>query len=368
MQLVLLPHLLSFADGCNEIQQETEELAQFGWYSLHSGIPFAPGRNIPRGCAPKAGGKKRPTSEAGAPRKRQRMFKGNEPVISQNESIKQTNWYHEWKPSVAMLIQAMDVLLNLASMSSQPRFFFSDDEAKCFDQLRLASEQYSSAMTLLIRDQDPSWAADYVIPFGIACASQIAQAWGHVLMHIVRDTMDKMEAAAEFSAQESEWVQCRSNQVEQFEQQRAYYAELYTYDSAAAVVGVPRMVRYLLARFEVTTRFNIMIVPPAKRQLGCNLTWVGIIFLACGLITISMQKRIRGIHSLKLFLANRLTLSKRQRLNGLLEHFMHAFALKRDMMANVYDGLGEEALCGRSLKEPKKIIPASERQLSVAGK
>jgi hypothetical protein len=43
LQLVLLPHLLSFAGGCDEIQSEMEGLVARGWYSLHKLLPYAPG-------------------------------------------------------------------------------------------------------------------------------------------------------------------------------------------------------------------------------------------------------------------------------------------------------------------------------------
>ena len=69
LQIVLLPHLISFVDGCKQIQAEVKELVSHGWYSLHESLPFVPFRNIPRGSIPKANGEMRPTSEAGAPRK-----------------------------------------------------------------------------------------------------------------------------------------------------------------------------------------------------------------------------------------------------------------------------------------------------------
>jgi hypothetical protein len=43
LQLVLLPHLLSFAGGCDEIQSEMEGLVARGWCSLHKLLPYAPG-------------------------------------------------------------------------------------------------------------------------------------------------------------------------------------------------------------------------------------------------------------------------------------------------------------------------------------
>lgn len=69
MQIVLLPHLISFADGCKQIQADVEELASQGWYSLHKLLPYVPFRNIPRGSTLKTNGdanqRSRRTKKAG---------------------------------------------------------------------------------------------------------------------------------------------------------------------------------------------------------------------------------------------------------------------------------------------------------------
>ena len=66
----------------------------------------------------------------------------------------------------------------MAWLASEPIFFFSDDLAKMFNQLRLAPEQWWKAIRLL-KDWNAKralWCAEYVMPFGVQCASNIAQA------------------------------------------------------------------------------------------------------------------------------------------------------------------------------------------------
>ena len=94
LQIVLLPHLISFADGCEQIQAEVKERVSQVRCSLHKLLPCVPFRNIPRGPTPKANGEARPTSEAGAPGKPTRDRMGN-PVVPQNDAIKQTDWHKE---------------------------------------------------------------------------------------------------------------------------------------------------------------------------------------------------------------------------------------------------------------------------------
>ena len=119
--------------------------------------------------------------------------------------------------------------------------------------------------------------------------------------------MDAMEAAVEESSAKIMDVLDKRRAVFQSKSQhRLYFAEKSTDDSAAAVVGSARTVRYLIAWFEVITRFNIIMAPPRKRQLGCRLEWIGTVFLATRLVTTQLQKRIRAVAELKLLLAGRL--------------------------------------------------------------
>ncbi len=113
MQIVLLPHLISFGAGCVEIQDEMHELADKGWYSFHNELPFVPFRNIPRGSTPKTDGTHRPTSELGAPRHPVFDRAGKE-VVPHNVSIGLNKWEKEVKPTMGQFMQALSVLLVMA--------------------------------------------------------------------------------------------------------------------------------------------------------------------------------------------------------------------------------------------------------------
>ena len=342
LQTVLLPHLISFADGCKMIQAGCEQLVDKGWYSLHHNLPYIPDKNICRGSTPKDDGTHKPTAENGAPRKSVSDTSGA-PVVSQNEAIKQAEWHKEWKPTTPASLQALAILMHVSALATAagsclPIFFFSDDGAKFFNQIFLAPEQWHKAMTLLQQVGLAVWAAEYIAPFGVQCASNIAQgrASAHLIMRLVRDTMDAMEASAKLQPVEVNWIKARGATFQDASQSRLYYAKMFTDDMGSAVVGEDRCVRYLLSWFEVTTHFNILM-----RQLGCRLLWCGAIFLAIGLVTAALQKRVRAVYSLKVLLARKLTRSALQKLNGLLEHLKHVFALKHDVMANFHEAVGE---------------------------
>ena len=114
-------------------------------------------------------------------------------------------------------------------------------------------------MCLLLDRTDGSarWVSERVLPFGVACASTIAQSWGHVVMTIVRGVMDTMEAACGGQSDaERSWHAARAGHFSDKKQCRLYYADLYTDDAAAAIIGVARTVRFLVAWFETTTRLH----------------------------------------------------------------------------------------------------------------
>ena len=377
LQLVLLPHLISFADGCKGIQQTKEDQAKLGWYSLHKLLPYAPTRLIPNGSTPKDGDPDNPreTSEAGAPRKV--VYDGQRHrVVPQNEAIKgapgNPKWHKEWKVSLNMFFRAMAILLHVADASKQSISLFSDDIKSCFNQLVLSPEQHHKAVTLM-RDgstSNPLFAAGYILPFGIQCASNLAQGWTHILTHLVRDLMDTMERQhPDPHPIIQEWVTNRQKLFpDQPWQWRLYYDGCFTDDNAAAILGIDRTVRYLRAWHEVTVRFNILMAPPKKRQLGCRMRWIGAIILSTGLATVQLQKRLRAAVMLRTLLAGQLTLSALQKLLGLLQHFVAVFALKQNMMQGMYAPLGGDEVTFGVLKHPEAKAAVSSTMQSVSGK
>ena len=112
-----------------------------------------------------------------------------------------------------------------------------------------------------------------------------------------------------------------------------------------------------------------MMAPPRKRQLGCKLHWVGAVFLAVGLLTTQLQKRVRAVAELKLLLAGRLTRAALQKLLGLLQHLTHVFALKQNTTAALYEGLGSQQFdADGALTNPEERVQPSQNMRSSAGR
>ena len=187
---------------------------------------------------------------------------------------------------------------------------------------------------------EAAWAAEYVLPFGAQAASNVCQAWAHAIMKLVRDLFDEMEAAnPDEDPFVTQWVVdrkelgVRTGNVEH----RLAVAECYTDDSFAAIIGVARTIRYMRAWHEVTSRMNIMMAPPSKRQLGCQVTWLGAIMLTgAGLVTVNAQKRLHADAELAAFAACAQKSSANQKMNGLLEHLVDVFGLQRQAMFGMY--------------------------------
>ena len=69
------------------------------------------------------------------------------------------------------------------------------------------------------------------------------------------------------------------------------------------------MVRPTRAWHTVISSFNILMVPPQKRQLGCVATWLGATLApATGAVATPMSKRVGAIEMLRLLLAEELSL------------------------------------------------------------
>ena len=141
LQIVLLPHLISFGAGCKLIQKEVMEYAEKGWYSIHDFLPFLPMRNIPRGSTPRTGdaARPRPTSDGGAPRNPVADSVGA-PVIPLNVASKgdkdEQKWTPEIKPRVREMMVAIALFRYLAFHTGERVLIMTDDEKVCFNQVR----------------------------------------------------------------------------------------------------------------------------------------------------------------------------------------------------------------------------------------
>lgn len=142
LQIVLLPHLISFGAGCQLIQKEMLEYAEKGWYSIHDFLPFLPMRNIPRGSTPRPGDatRPRPTSDGGAPRNPV-VDSVDAPVIPLNVASKgdkdELKWAPEIKPRVREMMVAIALFRYLAFHTGEQVLIMTDDEKVCFNQVSL---------------------------------------------------------------------------------------------------------------------------------------------------------------------------------------------------------------------------------------
>ena len=342
LQIVLLPHLISFGAGCKLIQKEVVEYTKSGWYSIHDFLPFLPMRNIPRGSTPRPGdaARPRPTSDGGAPRNPVFDSTGV-PVVPLNVSSKgeadEHKWVPEVKPRIREIMTAIALFRYLAFHTKQQVLIMTDDEKVCFNQFALSPEELWKSNTLFRdeRTNKPMWASERVMPFGIFPASGIAQRKAYAQMALVWIEFDRLEESVELCGFLSRW---KAQREELGLSTRLAFGRQYTDDVCVVVLGTARMVRFLRAWHAVISRFNILMAPPKKRQLGCAATWLGAILApATGAVTTPMSKRLRAIEMLRLLLSERLTLGQLAKLNGLLEHLCDVFCLSRKVMFHMYE-------------------------------
>ena len=182
------------------------------------------------------------------------------------------------------------------------------------------------------------WVSERVMPFGIFPASGIAQRKAYAQMELVCIDFGRLEAAAsDLCGFLVRWIAQRKKRRLST---RLAFGKQYTDDVCVVVLGAARMVRFLGAWHLVISRFNVLMAPPKKRQLGCAATWLGAILApATGAVTTSMANRLRAIEMLRIMLAERLTLGQLAKLNGLLEHLCDVFCLSRSIVFHMYEPL-----------------------------
>jgi hypothetical protein len=81
-----------------------------------------------------------------------------------------------------------------------------------------------------------------------------------------------------------------------------------------------------------------------------------------------LQKRLRAITDLRCLLAGGLALSALLKLNGLLEHFLYVFGLKRNFMSTMYEPLQTAEREGTLIKHPDALVKPSVNMNKCAGR
>ena len=162
LQIVLLPHLISFGTGCKLIQKEVMEYAENRWYPIHNFLPFLLMRNIPRaGDASRP----RPTSDGRAPRKPVADSVGALVIplndASKGDKIEQKRT-PEIKPRVREMMVAIALFRYLAFHTSERVLIMTDDKKVCFNQVRLAAHCCFVLMRLLLQPRLFRFSAKYL--------------------------------------------------------------------------------------------------------------------------------------------------------------------------------------------------------------
>jgi len=193
---VLGPHLTSLPEGFVKVAENVDENVAKGWYGRFTGaMPVAPGYSAGQGSTAKAGAPdaKRRTSEYGAPRKATVP-----PAVSLNDLTRRAAWPQEVKPTLAAHASDVAVLKYAANVWGDELYCLSDDFKYYFTQFRLhPSEWHKSCFQWLsvaaAGEPVPAWVMEYVLGFGHAASSGIAQRFSHAILWLLRRRANVVE-------------------------------------------------------------------------------------------------------------------------------------------------------------------------------
>jgi site-specific DNA-cytosine methylase len=369
LQLVMLPHLLSLANGFASVETELKRLQSKGWYEFFANIPFIPCRCQPQGSVPrKLEDRWRRILNGGAPHKKTLDTAGR-PVVPLNEAAKMnfgdeyiskecrqhntakrqlcSKWPKELKPKVADLMHDNMVLRRVADMDDEPCFVFGDDLKDWFHQFRLAAQEFwKVCIFFLALDESHtlgySFAAEYCLAMGLFMSSGIAQRAANMIMDTFTKyaLIDEDRHKHELTTSQAAWLKGRRDINARLRQDRLFACCMYTDDSNVQVVGVARTVRLLKVWHWVTRSMGLQMAHYRKRHIGTGIETLGAyIYLALGLTIFPEHKVVAALAALRLVILGELNLGEYRKLLGLLEHFIVLAASDRSCMHGVYQPL-----------------------------
>ena len=246
LQTVLVPHLMSLANGFESVVKELKRMAapDLRWYSMHSNFPFWPMYSLGEGAQPrKLEARWRRCEEGGAPRKDTfdesglRALSLNEasrlhhfpqhfaldyrpewldylrrrqlPATAEQHAAvlanRGTKWERQRMPTLSDAMRALVVLKRAAFLLQEPIYVIGDDVKDFFNHLVHASEDLHKMNTIFLDAQDLDHAEFETaegalvfihgkrMGFGIHPNSMIAQEFSEVLMHMLREDLDAIE-------------------------------------------------------------------------------------------------------------------------------------------------------------------------------
>ena len=164
---------------------------------------------------------------------------------------------------------------------------------------------------------------EYVLSFGVVCASNIAQRFSELILALAElELRDLIEEEGEAPSRMcfKTWLQ-RRKVIQDPRQVRLHTLKMYTDDAAQAAASADEFILLLRAFHRATTKLNLRMAIAAKRHLGAGVLWLGAGFLAAiGVLFIPRGKVLRARLALRSLAMGELTSQQVRALNGLLEH------------------------------------------------
>jgi hypothetical protein len=401
LQIVLPPHLISLKGGYQQFMDDLVALEDLGWFKLFENIPFLPINLIPRGATPKSDGTMRITTDASWPHvhptKGELQDPSGLPVKPLNVACQEGEWPHEGKPRVSDIMDFVTALFNLKVETGWEFFGGSEDMKKWFNQFATRPEEYWKTCALFEEEGLPQWYTEEVMTFGLRPASNVAQRGANFFMAILTREMARSDLqvipalrkqcpafnrwlsqrevlqgqllvvkeifaeylgdphreslpfkafmagplrARGFSAEDIRFF-AQLKEIEQVSvyadvQTRLWIVPVYTDDNFMVALGIEVFTRLIITWDEVAGKLNLLN-SPAKRQVGCHLTWIGAGFLLTVAVAyIPPKKALKAGDRLRRALAGSLPREAYRSLVGLLEHFVFILMKDRSCMHDLY--------------------------------
>jgi len=301
-------------------------------------------------------------------------------------SIRFSKWPKERKPQLAWAMRDAAVLRRAAEVTRQFIYDFGDDAKDYFNQLAMATcELHKLGIVFLSQPGDFEGAASSRFPltfvsekrlgFGTHGASNLAQRFSDLLLHLFQEDMDAAEAmeAPHLSVHELEWLQLRlglqrrtgepcvpirrwtatpteplpdipaPSRVADIPtgyvcpQLRMYSIYMFTDDAHATVVGVERTKRALRVWRRLTLDAGLIMAIPEKRSLGSCGKWLGVwLIVALGIVAVPRDKILRASVAVTEVLERGVPFHVYRSLCGLLEHLRAVNLQGRNVMHGLY--------------------------------
>jgi site-specific DNA-cytosine methylase len=401
LQIVLPPHLISLKGGYQQFLDDLVALEGLGWFPLFESIPFLPINLIPRGATPKSDGTMRITTDASWPHvhptKGELQDPGGDLVSPLNVACQDGEWPHEGKPRIADIMDFVTALFNLKIETGWEFFGGSEDMKKWFNQFATRPEEYWKTCALFETEGRPLWYTEVVMTFGLRPASNVAQRGANFFMAILAWEMDRSDRVEipklrKESPALDRWLSQREvlqgqlavvkevfseylndprkeslpfkafmaeplrergfspedirffAQLKEIErvssyadvQTRLWIVPVYTDDNFMGALGIEVFTRLIVTWDEVAGKLKLLN-SPAKRQIGCHLTWIGAgVLLTGAVVYIPPKKALKAGNRLRQALAGSLPREAYRSLVGLLEHFVYILMRDRSCMHDLY--------------------------------